>query len=355
MNILVVAPNWIGDALMAQPLLKRLRDQQPHAGITVLAAPHVAPAVAAMAEVDDIVIEPLRHGRLQLRPRWQLAHRLRRRVPRFDRAYVLPNSFKSALVPWLARIPERIGYVGESRRSLLTRTLPNPSRRGHRPLLAQAYALLAGPVPPGYDVVGADRPRLELRAADVAIAKARHVGAAPLVIGLCPGAEYGPAKRWPAEHFAALVDLIAARHPQARIACLGGPGDREIAQAIASATRVPVLNLCGQTSLGDAIALIAGLDAVVSNDSGLMHVAAALDVPTVALFGSTDPRSTPPHSPAACVARIDIACSPCFERVCPLGHLRCLRELAPARVMELLETRLALRAPESPTGRGLTT
>ncbi|CAN5221081.1 lipopolysaccharide heptosyltransferase II [soil metagenome] len=343
MQILVVAPNWIGDAIMAQPLLRRLRERHGDARICVLAQPHVAPAVQRMAEVDEVIVESLGHGRLQLRQRWQLARRLTKRAPPFAIAYVLPNSFKSALVPWLARIAERVGYLGESRRSLLTRWLPNPARRGHRPPIAAAYAALAGPLPAGFDSVGADRPRLNIAAAAAAIAKARSVGAAALTIGFCPGAEYGPAKRWPSEHFAALADLIVARYPQARIACLGGPGDREIAQAIDAATPVPILNLCGQTPLGDAIALIAGLNVVVSNDSGLMHVAAALDVPLVALFGSTDPRHTPPHSPVAAIARIDIACSPCFERVCPLGHLRCLRELSPERVMELLESRLSLR------------
>ncbi|CAN5119876.1 lipopolysaccharide heptosyltransferase II [soil metagenome] len=349
MNILVVAPNWIGDAIMAQPLLRRLRAQHANARICVLAPPHVAPAVQCMAEVDEVIIESLGHGRLQLRQRWQLARRFGKRVPRFSMAYLLPNSLKSALVPWLARIPERIGYIGESRKTVLTRWLPNPPKRGHRPPIAASYAALAGPLPAGFDAVGADRPHLSVTAAAAAIAKARYVGAAPLTIGFCPGAEYGPAKRWPPEHFAALADLIVARYPQARIACLGGPGDREIAQAIDAATQVPIINLCGQTPLGDAIALIAGLNVVVSNDSGLMHVAAGLDVPLVAVFGSTDPRHTPPHSPLAAVARIDIACSPCFERVCPLGHLRCLRELAPERVMELFESRLALRdaAPSS--------
>jgi heptosyltransferase-2 len=350
MNILVVAPNWIGDAIMAQPLLRRIRAFQPMARIIVLAPPHVAPALQCMDEVDEVIVERLRHGRLQLRQRWQLARRLSRRSPRFQRAYLLPNSFKSALAPWFARIPERIAYVGEARTPLLTRSLPNPPKRGHRPPIAAVYATLAGPLPAGFDVVGVDRPRLSIEPAAAAIAKARYVGAAPLTIGLCPGAEFGPAKRWPAEHFAALVELIHARHPEARIACLGGPGDREIAQSIADTTRVPVLNLCGQTPLGDAIALIAALDAVVSNDSGLMHVAAALDIPTVALFGSTDPRHTPPHSPKAAIARIDIACSPCFERICPLGHFRCMRELSPERVMELLEGRLALRPAAASSG-----
>jgi heptosyltransferase-2 len=346
-HVLVVAPNWIGDAIMAQPLLRRLRAAHPKTHIAVLAPPHVAPALECMAEVDEVISEPFHHGRLQWSERLALAQRLRLRTQPFDVAYVLPNSFKSALVPWLARIPTRIGLTGEMRLGLLTQRHPNPPRHSgphqHRPPIASTYASLAGPLPAGFDPRGVDRPKLNLPESAIAIAKARHLGAAPLAIGFCPGAEYGPAKRWPVEHFAALADLVAKRHPEARIVCLGGPKDREIAQQIAHGSRSQILNLCGQTPLKDAIALIGGLQAVVTNDSGLMHVAAALDVPLVALYGSTDPNHTPPHSPVAQIARIDIACSPCFERECPLGHFKCMRDLLPEQVANMLEARLAQR------------
>lgn len=347
LHALVVAPNWIGDAIMAQPLLRRLRAAHPKTHIAVLAPPHVAPALECMAEVDEVISEPFQHGRLQWKERLALARRLRMRAQPFDVAYVLPNSFKSALVPWLARIPERVGLHGEMRWGLLTRRLPNPPRHSgthqHRPPIASTYASLAGPLPAGFDPRGVDRPKLNIAESAIAIAKARHFGAAPLAVGFCPGAEYGPAKRWPVAHFASLADLIARRHPDVRIVCLGGPKDRDIAQQIVHAAKTQVVNLCGQTPLKDAIALIGGLQAVVSNDSGLMHVAAAMDVPLVALYGSTDPTHTPPHSPMAQIARIDIACSPCFERVCPLGHFKCMRELSPETVAHMLEARLAQR------------
>jgi heptosyltransferase-2 len=349
-HVLVVAPNWIGDAIMAQPLLRRLNHNLPageQAHIAVLAPPHVAPALECMPEVGEVIAEPFVHGKLQWSERLALARRMRQRPQEFEAAYVLPNSLKSALVPWLAHIPVRVGLSGELRFGLLTRRLPNPPRRSgpkqHRPPIASTYASFAGPLPAGFDPRGVDRPKLTIPESTVAIAKARHLGAASIAIGLCPGAEYGPAKRWPVEHFARLADLIAAARPDARIVCLGGPKDREIAQQIAHATRAQITNLCGQTPLKDAIALIAGLQAVVTNDSGLMHVAAALDVPLVALYGSTDPQHTPPHSPVAQIARIDIACSPCFERECPLGHFKCMRDLQPEVVAQMLEVRLAPR------------
>ena len=193
------------------------------------------------------------------------------------------------------------------------------------------------------DAGGADRPRLAVELARVAIVKAKYLGSAPLCVGFCPGAEYGPAKRWPAAHFARLAALIVNALPGVQIACLGGPKDREIADEIARTAGVQVRNLCGETSLLDAIALMKSMTAVVTNDSGLMHMAAALDVPLVALYGSTDPAHTPPLSPLAAIARIPIECSPCFQRVCPLGHLRCLNDLTPDLIWAQLQPRLAKR------------
>ena len=347
MKLLVVAPNWIGDAIMAQPLLRLLRARWPQAHITVLAPPHVAPVFECMDEVAQVLPEALAHGKLQWRARVAIARRLRGEG--YARAYVLPNSLKSALIPWLARIPVRVGYTGEARALLLNRRLPNPDKH-QRPPMTRWYAALAGADDAAsaaraaaLDASGADRPRLSVDLARATIVKAKYLGSATVTVGFCPGAEYGPAKRWPSTHFAQLAARIVSEHPGAQIVCLGGPKDRAIAQEIVAAAGVQVLNLCGETSLLDAIALMKSMTAVVTNDSGLMHMAAALDVPLVALYGSTDPAHTPPLSPLAAIARIPIECSPCFQRVCPLGHLRCLNDLTPDLIWAQLQPRLAKR------------
>lgn len=341
MRTLVVAPNWIGDALMAQPLLTLLARADPDEAIVVLAPRWVAPVLAAMPEVDEVIATDLGHGGLQLAARVRLARTLAAR--RFDRAFVLPNSFKSALVPWLARIPERIGYRGESRYVVVNRRADRPD-----PSLAMSgrYAALAGLV--GLEVgEPLPRPRLVVDAATIAATRERFgLPAAGELVALCPGAEYGPAKRWPAAHFAALASRLLVERPDARLAIVGGPGDRPIADEIVAridGDRTRVHDVAGRTALAEAVALIAGAT-VVANDSGLMHVAAALDRPQVALFGSSDPRHTPPLSDRAVVRWLHLDCSPCFERTCPLGHLNCLVGIAPQDVLDSMQNLPSLRA-----------
>lgn len=358
LKILVIAPNWIGDALMAQPLLREiLRDfslHTPHAEITALAPPHVAPVLHYMPEVSHVIAAPFAHGRLQIRERLHLATQLRG----FECAYVLPNSWKSALLPWLARIPQRVGYTGEARFGLLNQRLPNPLKHAPRPPMAAFYAALASAgvqaktsdsamkFSRARDYLNADRPRLALNDEQRAAVRQKFLSAGDFFIGFCPGAEYGAAKRYPAQQWAQLAQLIQQRWPNARVLCLGGPKDHEIAEQIRQFTSnwAPnlVQNLCGKTTLHEAIALIGEMHAIVTNDSGLMHIAAALDVPLVAIYGSTDPHHTPPHSPRASVAKIEIECSPCFKRDCPLGHFRCMRDLSAEQVFSALQTQLAL-------------
>ena len=332
---LVIAPNWIGDALMAQPLFSLLKKLHPRIVIDAVAPAWVAPVLERMPEIHDVYATDLAHGKLQMLRRWQLASDLR--DVGYDAAYVLPNSFKSALIPWMAGINLRVGYKGESRYGLLNVRHANPANGQRPPMVGQYAALAYAP--------GAKLPWLQENATvpmpvprlDVDLNEAARVSArfnldtrAPLVV-FCPGAEFGPAKRWPPEHFAALAQFIAQSFPYARIVALGSPKDSPIAQAIAD--RAPnVRNLCGQTSLGEACALISRASAVVTNDSGLMHVAAALRRPLVAVFGSTDPRHTPPLSDLAKVQWLHLECSPCFARECPLGHLNCLRELGAEQV-----------------------
>jgi len=310
-RLLVVAPNWIGDALMAQPLLARLHDKRPDTRIEVLAPAWVAPVVRRMPEVAEVVEAPLRHGPLQLRSRWRLGRSLRAR--RYDQAIVLPNTWKSALVPFFADIPLRSGYIGESRYGLLNLTYRNAAA----PMLLH-YARLAE-APGTEPALPLPRPRLRVEMDEIDRTRNKF-GLPKSYVVLCPGAEYGPAKRWP--YFADL-----ARKLSAPAVVLGSAGDLEAARGIDGA------NLVGKTSLDEAIILIAGAQAVVSNDSGLMHVAAALGRPQVALYGSSSPVHTPPANDAARVLWLHIECSPCFQRECPLGHFRCMKEISVDHVL----------------------
>lgn len=301
-RILVVAPNWIGDALMARPLLAALKARG--GAIDVLAPPWVAAVVRRMPEVGQVVEANLRHGALQLGERWHLA----RRLPRYDLAVVLPHSWKSALIPFFARIPVRVGYRGEARYGLLNKIL-KPSALP----MAAHYAALGGSAEPQ-----------PLRVSEAEIQAAmQKFGIAKRYAVLAPGAEYGPAKRWP--YFGALAPRLGMP-----AVILGAASDAPAAQGI------PGTNLVGRTTLDEAVRLVAGAEVVVSNDSGLMHVAAALGRPQVALFGSSSPEHTPPASPAARVVWLRLECSPCFARECPLGHFRCMKEITVDRVLAQL-------------------
>jgi heptosyltransferase-2 len=327
-NLLVVAPNWIGDALLAQPLLERLRRCRPDAHIDVLAPAWTAPVFRRMPEVREVIEAPFAHGELALGRQRAIARTLRSRG--YDEAIVLPNSLKSALVPWLAGIPKRVGYRGEHRYGLLNAMHRlDPARV---PLMADRYARLADP--PGRPIgmpLGAGHLTVD------ASNRARVVAALGLdvsrpIVAFCPGAEYGPAKRWPARHFAALAEMLA-REGRA-VWLFGSPKDAPVAAEIrALAPDVPIVDLCGRTDLAAAIDLLALAEAVVTNDSGLMHVAAGVARPVVALYGSSSPAHTPPLTQAARLVSLNVECSPCFQRECPLGHFKCMNDLSPERVL----------------------
>lgn len=320
---LVVAPQWIGDAVMAEPLLAALAARGET--LTVAALPWVAPVFHAMPQVAEILPLPFAHGRLDLGERWRLGRSLR---GRFDRALVLPNSWKAALLPWFAGIAERVGYAGEARAGVLTSRLPNP--RGRPPMVAHYLALAGAGAPADAE------PRL---AVDPATAEAVLE---PLALepggywAIAPGAEYGPSKRWPPDHVAALASRLAARDGRPAL-LLGSPSERALCEAIARQTLGGTCTvLAGRTPLADAIALVSRARGFVSNDSGLMHVAAALGVPQVAVFGSTSPLHTPPRSDRARVLwlkrELGLDCMPCFERTCRYGHHLCMTAVAPERV-----------------------
>lgn len=334
MKALVVAPSWIGDTILAQPLFARLHARLPGLQLDALAPRWVAPVLRRMPEIGAVVDSPFGHGELALKARWRLARQLA--AGRYERAYVLPNSLKSALVPWLAAIPERIGFVGESRYGLVNRR--HVLDKAALPLMVERFAQLAEapgtPPPPPLPL-----PRLTSGPAEQAAALAALGLERPArLVAFCPGAEYGPAKRWPTAHFAALAQALAARGHTVWL--FGSPKDRAVADAIVAASSGACRSLCGATSLDQAIDLIALAELVVCNDSGLMHVAAALERPLVALYGSSSPGFTPPLSERATIMSLGLACSPCFKRQCPLGHFDCLNKLDPARVLEACLDRL---------------
>ncbi len=318
-RILIVAPSWVGDAILSEPLVAVLREPLGEPIVDVLAPPWCAPVYARMRGIGRIVENPLGHGELGL-GRWRaLAREIRARA--YTRALILPNSFKSALIPWFAGIPRRIGHAGEARRALLTETRRLDPKAF--PRLVDRFVALA--VPKGRLIPTPPAPVLVPNAANAAGAmRALKLSTHRPIAIFCPGAEYGPAKRWPAEHFIALARRLLEEGYAVWL--LGSPNDQAAALPIAAA--IPgVRDLTGRTDLGTAIDLLSLASVVVSNDSGLMHAAAAVGRPLVALFGSSSPDYTPPLSPLAQVAKIDIACSPCFQRECPLGHFKCMREL----------------------------
>ena len=330
-KILIVAPNWIGDALLAQPLFARLRKKLPGVLIDALAPPWTAPVLRRMPEIDDVVEAPFDHGELALVARWRLGRRLRSR--RYDQAIVLPNTFKSALVPFFAKIPVRSGFVGESRYGLLN--LAHKLDAKGVPLMAERYAQLAEK-PGTKSALPLPQTGLAVGEVNLAIALRRlGLSRAKSVVAFCPGAEYGPSKRWPARHFAALARKLAALGYAVWL--FGSEKDRAIGEEIAVASEGAATNLCGKTDLASAIDLLSLAEVVVSNDSGLMHVAAGVGRPVVALYGSSSPEHTPPLARSYRIVRTGIECSPCFARECPLGHFKCMIELTPDRVAEEIQ------------------
>jgi heptosyltransferase-2 len=326
LKILVVGPSWVGDTVLAQPLFQRLHER--HAGLTldVLAPSWTLDLLRRMPQVSGGLSSPFSHGELDLAGRWRLARTLAGEG--YDQAIVLPNSFKSALVPRLAGIGLRTGYVGELRQPLL-----NDARRLDArtlPLMAERFAQLA-------EAPGVPLPR---PLPPLALSVSQRVRASTLqrlglgedgaIACLCPGAEYGPAKRWPPGHFAALAARLAGAGLQVWL--IGSPKDFDLGTQIVQESNGACRNLCGATTLEEAVDVLSLAQVVVANDSGLMHVAAALHRPLVALYGSSSPGFTPPLSPAAHIMQLKLDCSPCFQRECPLGHFRCMRELTPEQV-----------------------
>jgi len=323
-RLLVRAPNWLGDAVLSLPAVRDVRRNFPGSRIEVLARPWVAPLYGAVSEVDA-VRESRGVGADAAAVRGA-----------FDAAVLLPNSFAAALSVWRASIPERWGYATDLRGPLLTRRARVPARARGRSQVYYYRAMLAAI---GLDVDA--EPDATLRCPEDWAARGAALlgdGGAPW-IGLNPGAFFGPAKRWVPERYAAAGELLA-RRTGARVAILGGADERALGEAIAAGMRAPVRVLCGQTTLPELVGVLSRLRLLVTNDSGPMHVAAALGVPLVAVFGPTDWRETAPVGGRHRVVREPVPCSPCLLRECPIDH-RCMKRIPVDRVVGEAEALLA--------------
>jgi heptosyltransferase II len=324
-KILIIGPSWVGDTVLAQPLFIRLHQNIPDLQLDVFALPYLAPLLARIPEVSEVIPNPFHHGQLKLRERRRLGRSLMQR--HYDQAIVLPNSLKSALVPFFAHIPKRTGYIGEMRWLLLNDARKLDKKRV--PLMVERFCSLADEA---NTALPQEIPAATLNAAPEKAQQTLHqLGLevnTPVAI-LCPGAEYGPAKRWPAHYFAALASRLAQEGYVTWI--IGSAKDAVLGQEIRK-HHPDSVDLCGKTTLDQAIDLISLAAIVVSNDSGLMHVAAALGRPLIAIYGSSSPGFTPPLSPKAQVVKLDLECSPCFKRTCPLGHFKCMMALTPELV-----------------------
>ncbi|MGB0358555.1 MAG: lipopolysaccharide heptosyltransferase II [Litorivicinaceae bacterium] len=338
MPTLVVGPNWVGDMIMAHGLISYLKSKRPDDPIHMLAPSWSLEVARRMPEVDQVIELPFDHGELKLKERWAFARKLR--FSRYHRAFVLPNSLKSALIPAMAGIPRRIGWRGEYRYKLLTdlRIL----HEARFPRMIDRYMALGFPANLALSANQLPEaplfPRLTMDEASQANLVSNHGLDPARLVALCPGAEFGPAKQWPLDRFSDLATrLIDAGH---QVILLGSPNDADdverLIDQVAKAKRKSLLNLAGLTSIPEAVDLIGLSKAVVTHDSGLMHVAAATGRPLVALFGPSSPAHTPPLSDTAVTLTHPVPCHPCFERECPLTHQACLSELSVDEVFETL-------------------
>ena len=329
-NILIIGPSWVGDMVMAQSLFIFLKKKYPNSNIDVLAPAWSKPLLAVMPEVNQAIEMPLGHGKLGLGERFRLGKSLQSKL--YDWSITLPNSWKSALVPFAAKIKKRSGYKGEMRYGLLNdiHTLDKQKLS----MTVQRFVALAS-----NSLITLDQcpnPVLLIDDNDVkSVAEKYHIQPDIQTLVLCPGAEYGPAKCWPAEHFAKLAQHFIQLGWQ--VILLGSEKDQATSSAISNqVNHLHCYDLAGKTSLHEAILLLSSANYVVSNDSGLMHIATAVNSPVIAIYGSSDPKFTPPLSEQSKIATLNLGCSPCFKRECPLEHLNCLNNLEPKRIINMM-------------------
>ncbi|MES2142038.1 MAG: lipopolysaccharide heptosyltransferase II [Pseudomonadota bacterium] len=328
-KILIISPAWLGDIVIAQALFKYLK-KQGAITIDIIAPRWSHELIATMPELNEIIDMPLGHSQLQLRRRWQIGKLLRNK--NYQQAIVLPNSWKSAIIPFAANIPMRTGWRGEMRFGLLNdwKTLPKKKL----PLMVQRFLAL-GSAPISNKVIPWEtyKPYLKVdpkQVENTLKVLSLELAKKPLLV-LCPGAAFGRAKRWPAKYFAKMAKY---KHTEGwNICLLGSKDDQAIGQSIQKISSGVCIDLIGKTSLIQAIDILSLATIVVSNDSGLMHCAAALNRPLIALYGSSSAEFTPPLTNSKRILSLNLSCSPCFQRECPLVHFNCLQQLKPNQVL----------------------
>jgi heptosyltransferase II len=331
-KILIIAPAWVGDMVMAQSLLKLLKQRDPNVILHVAAVPSILPLLTRMPEVAASTALPFAHGQLDLKGRYAVAKKLR--AEKFDQAIVLPNSFKSALILWWANISVRTGWHREMRFLLLNDVRKLDKKR--YPLMIERFLALGleknAALPAVYPypelVTSTESQQAALQKVGL------NLTGAP-ILALCPGAEFGPSKRWPEKYYAEVAGAKLAAGWQVWL--FGSPKDNAVTEKIMQLTDQRCVNLAGRTRLDEAIDLLSLANVVVTNDSGLMHVAAALNKPVVAMYGSTSPGFTPPLSEKAKILKLSLPCQPCFERECPLKHHLCMEDLHPSMALRAIE------------------
>lgn len=332
-RVVIRAANWVGDAVMSTPMVAAVRRNFRHAEIALLAKPWVGPLFQGSPDVDRIIIYDAWGRHKGMVGRLRLAAELRRE--RFDLAVLVQNAFEAAMIPALAGIPYRLGYAADGRGPLLRPAIPKTPAHQRLHMIDYYLGILEGA---GLRTFGREL-RLPVSPEERAAAedRLRSLGAGRPRIGLAPGAAFGTAKQWPPKRYGELARRIGEVWPGAAVLVFGGPGDWELGDRICAEGGPHCLNLAGATSLREAVALIDRCDRFATNDSGLMHVAAALEVPLIAVFGPTDHTTTYPASRSSWIVREPTPCSPCMKRECPLGHHRCMREISVERVLTVLE------------------
>lgn len=327
-KILIISPSWIGDCVMTQPLYRRLRELHPNCQIDVFAPKWSMAVFERMPEIHRVIENPFGHGALLLHERWKMGKALAKNG--YDQVIVLPNSLKSAIVAAATGAKQRTGYIGEMRYILLNDWRKLDKQKLY--LMVDRYTALA------HDDIstftGSAYPRLIVNPENQKATLAKHqLHTHQKIMALCSAAEFGTAKRWLPEHYATTAKHYAEKGWQ--IWLFGSQKDTAVAEQINQLSGNVCINLCGKTTLAEAIDLLAYADGVVGNDSGLMHLAASLERKLVAVYGSTDPKHAPPLSDTARIASLQLSCSPCIQRDCPLEHHNCMKNLLPERVIAL--------------------
>lgn len=330
-SILIIGPSWVGDMVLAHSAIQTIKQRHPKAHIDVAAPAWTLPILARMPEVREGLPLPFKHGTLALSERIKIGRVLA--AKHYDQAILLVNSLKSAVIPFVANIPVRTGFLGEFRYGLLNDIRPLNKQR--LPKTVDRFNALA--YPSGTDNIPTPQPKLRVdETALPALFTRFGIASNKKILGLCPGAEYGEAKRWPAEYYAEVANAALAQGWQ--VVLFGSAKDQAVTEDIQRHCQHQCIDLGGQTTLGEAIDLMSICTTVVSNDSGLMHVAAAVGTKVIAIYGSSDPHHTPPMHPDAVIVSLNLSCSPCFKRVCPLGHTDCLKQLPPNQVSKYIKT-----------------